>query len=271
MSEEMQMGAPDEMPAAQYDETIRGRGPGGPPKRKKKRYLVRLLVVLLLCGGVYLVMTSSVFAIKDITVVKTGAHYTAADVIRLSGVKVGDNLFKTSVSKAGRRLLSDPWIGAATVKRALPNGLSIAVEERKEAFAVQYGGRFASISSTGVALQESGSQGGLPLVSGLEITACKVGQKLSVKDEKALQDAQSLIAAMKKDGVAAGAVQLGVPVSRVYINSHFAIEGVCSDITSGMDSVRLVLDDLKTKKISQGVIRVSGSGTCAFNPVFTQL
>ena len=45
----------------------------------------------------------------------------------------GENLFRLSLGEMGARLASHPWVAAVTVERRLPNGVRVALDERRPA------------------------------------------------------------------------------------------------------------------------------------------
>jgi cell division protein FtsQ len=82
--------------------------------------------------------TSPRFAIRTIHV-QGGARRSPEDLARLSRVFQGQNIFTTDLEAAHAALLEDPWIEQATIRRKLPDTVSLEVVEREAAALVTIG------------------------------------------------------------------------------------------------------------------------------------
>ena len=88
------------------------------------------LTVVVLALGVWTVVGSPLFAVKQIDV--TGARYLEQETIRqLAGVPLGTNVLRVPVEEATGLLEEHPWIAWAEVSRNLPAGITISVRERR--------------------------------------------------------------------------------------------------------------------------------------------
>jgi cell division protein FtsQ len=115
---------------------------------QKKRARVSSGRLALLCGGAtligllglgfyvatervleYTVFTNPDFSIRNIEVVHAG-EMSRREILDWSGIRPGENLFRTDLSKARKRLLSVPTVSRVTVRRQIPDTVSIQVEER---------------------------------------------------------------------------------------------------------------------------------------------
>ena len=104
--------------------------------------LVRALgTTLLILGGIagtaeggrrgYLwVTTSPTFAIKSI-VVRGNRRASGQELMRVSGLALGHNVFVSDVDSAAAGVLGSPWVRSAVVQRHLPDSMSIEVVERE--------------------------------------------------------------------------------------------------------------------------------------------
>lgn len=117
-------------------------------------------------------MTSPRFALRAIEV--TGnTRVTEADLLRRAGVAAGQNVFAVAIRATEARLLADPWIAEAEVRRRLPDGLAIRVSERRPAgvVVVDAAGLYLAEQNGHVfkrAVLGAGEGVGLPVVSGVE-------------------------------------------------------------------------------------------------------
>ncbi len=77
----------------------------------------------------YAIFTNPDFEIKNIEIEHTG-EMSRREIIDWSGIRPGANLFRTDLSRAQKRLMNVPTVSRVTVKRQIPDTVSIQVEER---------------------------------------------------------------------------------------------------------------------------------------------
>ena len=103
-------------------------------RRRHLRWVFKLLVVVLLLGaaafGAQRGMTRlEFFSLKKIQVLGEPQTLSEAEVIHLSGVPLGANLFKVDIQEVQKRLKEHPFFKSVSVQRRLPNALVIEVQE----------------------------------------------------------------------------------------------------------------------------------------------
>ena len=110
---------------------------GMPPRRRSPRRLIKG-VTLLAAAAVLLavVVYSPLFVLQRISVDGTQT-LTEADVWSIAGVHKGEPLFRLQTDEIKHRLESDLRIEEATVRRSLPDGLDIHIEERSLVAAIR--------------------------------------------------------------------------------------------------------------------------------------
>lgn len=77
------------------------------------------------------------------------AYYSIDEVISISGIQIGNNIFKEDLKQAIKNLETAPYIKSASVIRKFPNTLIINVEEREFRAFVDYVGSYVCIDNTG--------------------------------------------------------------------------------------------------------------------------
>lgn len=113
------------------------------------------------------VTTSPHFAVDRAEV--TGNDHVPAETIQaLAGLPPGTNIFAVSPSDAARRVEANPWVRSATVRRRLPDRVSIEVTEREAIALVRLGGLFL-IDGEGAVFKEvePGDPTDLPVITGI--------------------------------------------------------------------------------------------------------
>jgi len=97
---------------------------------KNKFFWLCLLFFIILSGLFYLFIFSSVFQIKNITVL--GTEKTSAEEIRIIISNNAKNIFLADLEEIDRILLEKyRQIGNVDIKRDIPNALLVQIEERK--------------------------------------------------------------------------------------------------------------------------------------------
>jgi cell division protein FtsQ len=235
-------------------------------KRKKKRYLLKFIFFVAVITGMYFFFTSSLFDIQKIAV-ENNSHYTTEQVIKLAGAKTGVNLFEASLSHMKDKLLADPYVRNAKLKRKLPGQIIISVEERKEEAAVPYGSKFIIIDGEGMVLRNTDSKPGITILMGMKVKGMKPGTPLEVEDNSSLTDTLNLLRQAKKHDLFFKKIDISKFVAKAYIYDQLICEGTPENIISNLDYLQEVLYDLYTKGIERGVIKMSSDDYFSFSPL----
>jgi len=121
--------------------------------------------------GVYRYTTTSPrFAVKDIQI--SGAVRTTHDsLVKLSGVTLGDNLFKLNLGVTENRLLKDPWIRGVKVSRQLPATLHVDIDEREATAVAVLDGHLLLVTRQGETFKELANEdpNDLPTITGVTV------------------------------------------------------------------------------------------------------
>ena len=95
-------------------------------KREAKGFLLVAIVVMVL--ALY-VLAGNVFIVREI-VVEGNQNLSDADVIRMSGLSIGDSIFRVDAQNAMHNLASYGQVKALGVSTQLPDTVVISVEKR---------------------------------------------------------------------------------------------------------------------------------------------
>lgn len=234
-------------------------------KRKKKRYLLKFLLLVALAVGLYYFLTSSIFDIQKISV-EGNHYYTTEQVIAISEAKTGVNLFEASASDMKDKLLANPYVKSAKVKRRLPNEMRLIIEERQESAAVPYGDSFIILDEEGMILRNAQSEPTLTIIEGLTVTNMEEGTPLEAEENALMSETLKLLKETKDHELFFKKILLGNIVIKAYVYDQLICEGTPENIMNNMDSLQKVLYDLYTKGIERGIIRMGKDGYYAFSP-----
>lgn len=165
----------------------------GPSRLKRRRKIRRIRhygrLKKLIRGVVLLVITvlslyhftrSSFFSVQQIEAhgIK---HLQSEEVIRESGVAKGMNLFQVDTEKAQKRLLTDPLVDGAKVRKHLPNRVVITIQERTPVALLLAGDAFLVVDSKGYCLEKTSLIGKqrLPIITGCRHWSARPGSLAS--------------------------------------------------------------------------------------------
>jgi cell division protein FtsQ len=101
------------------------------PARRSPWGAVALMLVMVGLAA-WLVANSALFAAREIRVLGN-VRLTAAEVERLAGISIGDNVLRVDIDGAVGSLERSPWVARASVERSLPSTLVVLVVERDPA------------------------------------------------------------------------------------------------------------------------------------------
>lgn len=122
---------------------------------KNRRFKIFQLAILILIFfiSVFLFMHSAFFNIEKIEV--TGLEkLTRGEVLKLSGIKTGVNIFKVDEQFICRSVEMHPLVKHAQMIRHLPRTIELHVEERKIWALVPYQDMFLCIDSEGICIDK---------------------------------------------------------------------------------------------------------------------
>lgn len=123
-------------------------------REKTKKIASYIFLVILVITGIILFLLSPIFNISKIEV-NGNEQISSDEIISLSGIQKGSNLFSTSKKQLSDKIKENPYIGTVTITRKLPMTLSISVKERKVEFLLEYGNSYAYIDEKGFILEIS--------------------------------------------------------------------------------------------------------------------
>lgn len=166
-------------------------------KRKPSKFAYFLMFAVVACCAV-LICSKVFLKVKDIKV--TGkTQYSAAEIIKGSGITSSSNLLSIDREKVSRRLSSSlPFILKANVHLVLPTTVKIEILEDSPAYFIKTGSGYAIADKNLKALEVSKKQpGGITEITGAEISKLNPGQAIKFMDEK-LELIKELTSAVEK-------------------------------------------------------------------------
>lgn len=177
---------------------------------KKKKFIFWqsffFIFVMLLAG--YVLLQSPFFIITKITV-EGNNNVTAEEIVQVSGLVTGMNIFKADLTIASAKVKVLPMIKEIEIIRDFPDTIVLKVIERQPAVLVVMDSDFVELDAEGYYLRKGNvATAGLPVVTGVQLRALGPGYKIADKGlNVALQVVQEL------------AEQLRNNLSEVHVNN----------------------------------------------------
>lgn len=162
---------------------------------KKKRFIFwqSFFFIFLVLMAAYVLLQSPVFTINRISV--SGNNTLAArEIIKVSGIVTGMNIFKVDLKTATEKIQVLPMVKEVNTIRKLPNTILIKVEERVPVALVVGNGRFIELDAQAYYLREgSAATSGLPVITDMQVQVPGPGQPVKGEGlQTALQVVQEL-------------------------------------------------------------------------------
>ena len=258
----------EEMAYGGGDQELPGYAEPAPKKRRRRRKkhpFLNLLIFAMLLTGAYFTLKSQLFTVTKIEV-EGNRFYTKAQVIELSGLRTGYNLFEVQTRPARDAILSDPYIKYCKIDRVPRNTIRITVEERTEYAAVPYGDEYVLLDEDGLVLRISDSEPALPLLMGMSIIEMTPGSPLQIEQSYLLPGTLDLISVMDENDLYFKKIYFSTVIIRAYIYDNYYFEGTPSNIIANMQGIRQLLEEHYKQGITRGVIKVGNNNYLAFSP-----
>lgn len=235
-------------------------------KRKKKHYFLRFLIFCVVLGGLIYALQSPLFYVKEIKV-EGNRFYTPAQIIEMSGLTTGKNMFFEIKTKPARdALLETPYIRLVNIRKKPMHTLVISVEERIEYAAVPDGDNYVLIDDEGMVLSISDKQPTVPLLEGMVVQDMDPGVPLKVDQAYLLTDTLKLLKATDATDLYFPRVYFTSVLVRAYINDQYYVEGEPGEIENSLEQIRTTMQEQYAAGVNKGVIRVGKDGYLAFDP-----
>ena len=236
-------------------------------RRRKKRYLLKFILFVLICVGIYFGVHIDSFKIDGIAVVGNEA-ISDEEILKLSELKVGENIFDVHPLFAQHRIKQNLYIEKVRVRRKLPNKIEISVTERNGTAQFQMGKRFVITDNEGMVLAIEKEQQHVPLVENVKVTKAKKKKTIEVKQTAVYEEAMEIIQKMEDGDLYFK--KLSIDGSRVdaYIYDGLVCRGAYADLLTCMDSgaLKTVVFDLYQKGVEAGIINIGSNNYCSFTP-----
>lgn len=236
-------------------------------KRRKKRYLLKFFIFLIICIGGYFLLHIEYFTVDGITIAGN-KDIPDKEILKLSELKTGENIFDVHPLIAQRRIKKNLYIEDVDVSRKLPNMIEIIVEERSGKAQFAMGKKFVVIDNDGRVLDIAKEMQKVTIVENVKVKKAKVDKEIKVDDKVVYGKAMDLIAAMEAGDLYFKKLHIEGKKVEAYVYDGLVCKGNYDEVMAAVRSgaIRAVVFDLYQKDIKNGTINIGENNYCSFTP-----
>lgn len=169
-------------------------------KNKIKRILTGILLFLFLAAVAVTLCFTVFFKVGTVTVVGK-SQYTAEQIIKSSGIAQGDNLFGFSAESVSSSITKNlPYIGTATIKRSIPDKVTITVVSAAPSCAMRTDTGYILLDKDGKVLEKTDNidELNVPVIELSGVEKAEVGSQIALKDKNVMNSLSMIVDAAEK-------------------------------------------------------------------------
>ena len=209
------------------------------------------LILILLIIAIIFVLSSSLFNIKSINVLNNNI-LSNEDIISLSNINIGQNIFKINKNASIDHLKENAYIEEVNISRKLTNTLEINVKERKRKYMLQFADSYVYINNQGYMLEISTEKLDLPIITGFktDLSNVKPGERLEVDDLKKLDMVIKIVETANVNNIGNLITKVEVSDEKNYVvelgtENKRAYLGDCSNLNTRMLNLQTIVEQEK--------------------------
>lgn len=159
-------------------------------KKKRRKSIIRLMLFFIMIAaiGVYVALEQEIFNVESVKV-EGNRIVKEEEIVLLSKVKNGDNIFSIKDSEIRSGVKGNGYIKEVAVSRNLPDEVVIKVREREGEYYQTFGESYFVIDSEGFVLEGRNNIDGMELfkVQGIDLENVIVGEIINDPDVRKIQ------------------------------------------------------------------------------------
>ena len=240
-------------------------------KREKRTKILMILLIAAACAGILaIVLTRSVFVLKNVTVEgATSLSYT--EIIRLGKFQFGQPIGSVDPEIVRENLESSGKIAVEDVKIQKPSTVILKVRQRTRDALTLNGGHILVMDSDGYVIDnptEMPESGGI-YITGLDGTSYKIGKRINAPENK-LSAMKTVLESIRKMDAAAYVSEINLgDLMQLSIVTRSGVVVKLGD-TGNMDEkirwMRSAVADLESRGETRGTLDVSSSTRADYQP-----
>jgi|LSQX01.1.fsa_nt_gb cell division protein FtsQ len=239
-------------------------------KKKNRTSRKKYVILFMIIGIIFLTLFSPMFNIKYIEVTDNSL-VADESIIDLSGINENMNVFRANIYRAEKNIFNIPYVEDVLVKRKLPNGIEIIVNEREPVGYIPFiMGSYILIDKKGFVLEVIPEEiDNLPLIMGIEYNnQFELGSILQANDTNKFDIIVSIVNEMGNNNLLNSISYVDIyDINNVQLNIKENIQVNIGDglqIRYKMSFLKEVLDELGDNE--KGYIDLSENEKVTFRP-----
>ena len=240
-------------------------------RRRKKRggFILSLFTFLIIIGAI--VASVTVFLkVADVQVTGT-TRYNSSDIVEVSGIETGDNMFLINKFEVAERILDKfPYIEQIKIRRRLPDTFTFEITERVPCGYIEADGNKWLIDSNAYILErikeESAIKG--PKITGGDVVTPRAGNELILKNPDQLPVLKEVLATLRYSGMVENITRVELAklydINVVYANRFMVTLGDTTQLSKKIEMLRAVVEQLAD--YDKGTINVSAVKEARYKP-----
>ena len=244
-------------------------------KKGKKNTVFRNIIILVLIFIAIMVFAfiTPVFNITEIEI-KGNSKVSTETIESLSGLHIGENLFRNSKKQIINNIKEDTYIKDVNIKRKMPGTMEISVTERTVEYQINVINGYIYIDNQGYILEKAKKKAKVPLLEGYKTSQDSLlnEKRLSEEDLEKLTTALKIIEAMKSINKQDLITSINIEKEEEYIlylenEKKYVYLGDASNLSNKMLYLQTIL---KKEKKNEGIMFINGDLNNGFKPYFRE-
>lgn len=238
-------------------------------KRKERRIILTIFTFLVVIGAI--IGSITVFLKVANIEVEGLTRYKKEDIIKTSGIKVGDNMFAVNKFDVAEKILNEyPYLETIKIRRKLPDTFIFEVTERVPAAYIQADGKSWIIDGKAYILKmvSEDEEINLPKIIGATAVVPTVGKELVLSKTEQSEALKKVLAALKKSGIAEKIKRVEIEkfydIKMVYEDRFMVSFGDSETLPRKFEMLKAVIAQLSD--VDRGTINVSAVKKASFLP-----
>lgn len=171
-------------------------------KNRIKRILTGLFFFIFL-AAVAVTLCFTVFFKVTVITVEGETQYSAEEIIKSSAIKQGESLFGFSAQEVSSSITQTlPYIGKATVKRSIPDTVTIVVESAEPSCAMKTDTGYILLDKDQKVLEKTDKiDSSIPVIALSGVEKADVGFPIKLKDAQVMSSFSLVVSSAEKAGL----------------------------------------------------------------------
>lgn len=220
----------------------------------------------MLCVGLYFVLHIDYFTVDGIAVVGN-KEVKDEEVLKLSELHTGQNLFDVHPLFVERKIKKNLYIEDVNVNRKLPNEVEIIVEERSGKAQIAYGKKYVITDNSGMVLEIADKVRKATFIKGVKATDAELKKDVEVDNSNDWSKSMELIRITEND-LYFKKIKIEGNKVNAYVYDKLVCKGAYDDVIRNIENgaLKAVIFDLYQKGVESGVINIGSNNYCSFTP-----